>query len=223
VTARAIRTAVWTAITAVVVLGARSLGYALAPQVTPLSLELQHSAGGPRLVVVVAVAVGIALGLSVGILGIAALAVRERAALESAGAETPPRLRLLRLAARYGALLTVTCAGFALLESYVHWRAGLGWHGLHCLVGPMHRDAIPLLAALSLVGVALFAAVEHLVGWARRTLARLGVRRVRVGARTVPLPLRRTTPHARPLGGAVRVRGPPDWFASRAARAAVMN
>ena len=43
------------------------------------------------------------------------------------------------------------------LESYLHWRAGLGWHGLHCLAGPVHRDAVPIVAALSLVAVALFA------------------------------------------------------------------
>ena len=33
-----------------------------------------------------------------------------------------------------------------MLESTIHWREGLGWHGLHCLLGPVHRDAIPILA-----------------------------------------------------------------------------
>jgi hypothetical protein len=40
-------------------------------------------------------------------------------------------------------------------------------------VGPVHRDAIPILLALSLVAAALGEAVEHLVAWARRTFARL--------------------------------------------------
>jgi hypothetical protein len=201
---------------AVIVLGTRSLGYALAPRPTPLSLELQRSAGGPRLVVVVAVALGLALVLSAGVVGIAALAVRERAALEPAAVEAPPQLRPLHLAARYAALFTVTCASFALLESYLHWRAGLDWHGLHCLVGPMHRDAIPLLAALSLVGVALFAALEHLVAWARRTLARLSARHIRARGRTVRLAPRSTARHALSPGGGIRVRGPP--VGSRVAR-----
>ena len=39
---------------------------------------------------------------------------------------------------------------FAMFESYLHWRAGIGFHGLSCLVGPVHRNAIPLLAALAL-------------------------------------------------------------------------
>jgi hypothetical protein len=221
--ARALRTAAWTMLAAVVVLGARSLGYALAPGPTPLSLELQRSAGGPRLIVVVAVALGLALVLSAGVVGIAALAVRERAALEPAGLEAPPRLRPLRLAARYAVLFTVTCASFALLESYLHWRAGLGWHGLHCLVGPMHRDAIPLLAALSLVGVALLAALEHLVAWAGRTLARLGARRLRVRARTGRLAPRSSVRHSLSPCSGIRVRGPPGRFASRAARAALVN
>src|SRR5207302_512042 len=58
------------------------------------------------------------------------------------------------------------------IESYIHWRAGLGWHGIHCLVGPVHRDAIPLLAAFSLVAAAFAEGVSHLLAWARRTIGR---------------------------------------------------
>ena len=54
-----------------------------------------------------------------------------------------------------------------MFESYLHWRAGLGFHGLSCLVGPVHRNAIPLLAALALVAAALAEAVLHLIGWMR--------------------------------------------------------
>jgi hypothetical protein len=209
VRSRAIRTAAWLAMAGVVVLGARTLGYALAPNATVLTLQLEQSVGGPRLVVVVAVAVGLALAISAAVVGLAALAVRERATLEPTTADSLPQLRPLRLAARYVALFVITCASFTLLESYIHWRAGLGWHGLHCLIGPMHRDAIPLLAALSLVGVALFAAVEHLLAWARRTVARLSAPRVRARARPRRRSPRSVPLHARSLGGNVQARGPP--------------
>jgi hypothetical protein len=170
----------WTIATALVVLCARTLAYALAPLPTLTSLELQESVGGPRLVAVVLVSLGLALALSTAIVGLAALAVRERAVLERRRC-APPRLRLGRAALRFAFLFAVGCVAFAYLESYLHWRAGLGWHGLHCLVGPAHRDAVPLLAALSLVAVALVAAVEHLVAWARRTFAALrAAPRVRV-------------------------------------------
>ena len=55
-----------------------------------------------------------------------------------------------------------------MVESTIHWREGLGWHGLGCLVGPVHRDAIPILVALSLIAVAVHGAIEHLLEWARR-------------------------------------------------------
>jgi hypothetical protein len=60
-----------------------------------------------------------------------------------------------------------------MLEAYVHWRAGLGWHGLHCLTGPVHRDLLPLETGLSLVAAAILAAARHVAAWMRRTLARL--------------------------------------------------
>jgi uncharacterized protein (DUF3084 family) len=37
----------------------------------------------------------------------------------------------------------------------------------------VHRDAIPVLAALSLIAVAIHGAVEHLLEWARRLFAQL--------------------------------------------------
>src|SRR5207244_6663545 len=80
-------------------------------------------------------------------------------------------IRIARIAAGAVLLGVATSLCFALLESYIHWRAGLGWHGLHCLVGPAHRDAIPFLWSLSLLAAAVVAAVEHLVAWMRRTIA----------------------------------------------------
>jgi hypothetical protein len=207
-----VRLAGWTLAGALVVLGARSLAYALAPVPTVQSIELEQAAGGPRLVVVAAVSLALALVVATAVVALAALAVRERALLERAQA---PRLGLTRLAVRFCVLFVCVCTAFALFESTLHWRAGLGWHGIHCLVGPVHRDAIPLLAAHSLVAVALAAALDHLVAWARRTFARLtGVPRVRVRRGKHAFP--RRVVHA-PLWSAAppSARGPPRLSAVR--------
>jgi len=82
----------------------------------------------------------------------------------------------LRLTVRALALFAATSLAFALLESYLHWRAGLGWHGLQCLLGPVHRDAVPVIGALSLLAVAVHGALEHLLAWARRLAALLAAR-----------------------------------------------
>ena len=163
----------WGAAAGLVVLVARALAYALAPQPGLVPGGLERAAGGPRLALVCACTLALAVGLAAAIVGIAALAVRERLALERARVLEPPRLRPARAAVRFVLLFAVTSSAFALLESFLHWRAGLGWHGLHCLVGPVHRDAIPLLAGLSLVAVAAGEAIGHLLGWARRLIARL--------------------------------------------------
>ena len=78
-----------------------------------------------------------------------------------------PELRLHRLALRAVLLCAASSLAFAGFESYLHWRAGIGFHGLSCLVGPVHRNAIPLLAALALVAAALAEAVLHLIAWMR--------------------------------------------------------
>ena len=70
---------------------------------------------------------------------------------------------------------------FALVESTIHWRAGLGWHGLHCLTGPVHRDAIPILAAFSLLAAAIVSALDHVLAWMRRVVASIA-RRPRLAA-----------------------------------------
>jgi hypothetical protein len=169
------RTLGWTAAATLVVLGSRSIAYALSP--SPLAAELSHRAGGPTLPVVAVVAGGLSLALSIAVVSLAALGVRERRLLETRAFVAPPRLRLRRLVARALVLWLVTMPAFALLESYIHWRQGLGWHGLHCLTGPVHRDAIPVLGALSLVAAALAAALDHVLAWMRRTLARVAAAR----------------------------------------------
>jgi hypothetical protein len=163
-----IRALVWVPIAAAVVLATRVTVYALTPSEGQLILQLEHKTGPPQVIGAfagLAIFVGV---LAVAALGLVVVAVRERLALETRELVEAPRLRPLRLAARVLALFACTSVAFAYFESYIHWREGLGWHGLHCLTGPVHRDAIPLLAALSLLAVALHGAVEHLVAWTRR-------------------------------------------------------
>ena len=205
------RLAIWSAIAVAVVLATRVVVYALAPSELQLAQELEERAGGPHLA---GALVGICLAaaaLAAAALWLAVVAVRERMALEGRRLVAAPRVSLRRLALRAPALFVTTSFAFAMLESYIHWREGLGWHGLHCLIGPVHRDAIPVLAALSVVAVAIHGAVEHLLAWARRSVVLLGAR----------LPALRRTAVPRSAVGALRLtllaltnvaRGPPVFF-----------
>jgi hypothetical protein len=197
----------WLAALALVVLGSRTIAYAISP--SPLAAELSHQAGGPTLPVIAVVAVLLAVGLSVAVVWLAALGVRERRLLETRPVIGAPRLRLGLLATRALALWLIAMPAFAYLESTIHWREGLGWHGLHCLTGPVHRNAIPILAALSLVAAALAAALEHVLAWMRRTLASIaGPRRI---AGIVVLAERNsaTLLSAAACAGPLGARGPP--------------
>jgi hypothetical protein len=206
---RLLRAIGWCLTGALVVLAARTIAYALAPLPTPLSIELQRSIGGPRLVVIAGVALGLAAVLSLGVLGLAVLAVRERLALERGIVVESPRLRPFVLLGRFVVLWAATSLAFAYFESYLHWRAGLGWHGLHCLVGPVHRDAVPILAALSLLATALVGAVEHLVAWLRRTLTHLLPRIAARRATAAPPPAFAPPPLRSYAGASLPPRGPP--------------
>lgn len=200
----------WLAAGTLVVLVSRWIAYQLAP--SPLALVLKQQAGGPGLLVVAAVALGLAVSVGLAIVALAALAVREQGLLETRPVLERPRLRLARLVVRSLVLWTAASLAFALLESTIHWRAGLGWHGLHCLVGPVHGDAVPIMLALSFLAAALVAACEHVLAWLRRTLARLAAS-LRAGA--PPLL------SARPARGlhvssaarsSRRSRAPPRWI-----------
>ena len=79
---------------------------------------------------------------------------------------------------RQAALYVSSSLAFAMFESYLHWRAGIGFHGLSCLVGPVHRNAVPLLAALALAAAALGEVIEHLVAWMRAVARELRRRRL---------------------------------------------
>jgi hypothetical protein len=169
------RRLLWLPVVAVLVLAARWLCYALAAP-SPLSGRLEASAGGPRLVVVTLVSVALGAGLSVFTVWLAALGVRERARLRPE--RVAPRLRLRRLVLRFLVLYAASSLAFALFESYLHWRTGLGFHGLSCLLGPVHRNALPILAALALVAAALAEAASHVLAWARAVVRAFRRRRL---------------------------------------------
>ncbi len=200
------RLGIWGSITVAVVLATRAIVYALAPQ-SVLLAALAHNQVGPDVTVPVSVGVVSAAALAATVLWLAVAAVRERLRLEGRRLALVPRVRPGLLALRAVVLFLVTSFAFAMLESTIHWRDGLGWHGLHCLTGPVHRDAIPILAALSLVAVAVHGAVEHLLAWARRVLAQL-IPSLRLGGPLAPV----TTPLGPRPGATARVacaRGPP--------------
>ena len=147
-----------------VVLGGRALAYAATP--TPLAGQL----GGPRLPVIAFVAMAVATVLSLGVLWLAALGVRERHAL-ARGQGPAPRLAL----AHFGVDACVLGGGslltFAAIETWMHSRMGMHMAWWQCLEGPVHRNAIPILLALSLAAAALLAALRHALAWARRVVS----------------------------------------------------
>lgn len=157
---------------AVVVLLARSIAYAVTP--SPAAHVLEHRAGGPALPVLTLVALALGSSLAIAICWLAALGVRERALLERRVlAVPPPRFRPTRTLALALVLSVGTSVAGGLFEAYLHWRAGLGWHGVQCVFGPVHRDLLPIETSLSFVAAALLAAAEHVSAWMRRTFALL--------------------------------------------------
>jgi hypothetical protein len=194
------------AVAAVVILLARSLAYATEPG--PAARMLEHRAGGPALPVLALVTLAVAVAVAIAVSWLAALAVRERALLERRSFAPFRIRRLLTIAIP---LAAVASLGGGLLEAYLHSRAGLGWHGLHCVFGPVHRDLLPFECGLSLVAAAVMAATEHVVAWMRRTFARLRALVVRaraadVSRRLVSAPLR----HSLCVGSA-SARAPPAF------------
>jgi hypothetical protein len=197
----------WLGTVALMVLTARWLAYALA-QPSPLANRFASSAGGPSLVLVSVITLALAAAISVTVLWLAAVGVRERSRLRPE--RVPPKLRLRRFALNALGLYAASAFAFAMFESYLHWRAGIGFHGLSCLVGPVHRNAIPILAALALVAAALAEAVLHLIAWMRAAARELlrprlfflpmrsapAVRRVSLSSSRAPA---RARPRAPPL------------------------
>ena len=153
-----------------VVLVGRALAYALQPGLSPTGHQLAAVTGEPSLVAITVVATAIACGTSVAVVWLASLAVSERQRLEPQATSTSEGISALAVIVRAAALFVASSVTFALLESYVHWRAGLGWHGLHCLLGPVHRDAVPILAGLSILTAAVLTAAVHVLSWMRRVV-----------------------------------------------------
>jgi hypothetical protein len=168
------RAPLWACVASLLVLSTRWLVYALAP--SPLAGRLEGSVGGPSLVAVALVSLGLAAAISAAVLWLAVVGVRERQRLRPE--RELPRVRLRRVGRRAVSLSAAVLLGFALLESYVHWRSGMGFHGLSCILGPVHRDALPVVGALSLLAAALAEVAEHLHAWLTAAVHELLRRRI---------------------------------------------
>jgi hypothetical protein len=196
---------VWLGVGTLVVLTARTLAYAVEP--TPAARLLEQRAGGPALPVLALVSLWLGASLAVAICWLAALGVRERALLER---RELPQFRAARALASALALAIATSIAGGLFEAYIHWRSGLGWHGLDCLFGPVHRDLLPLECGLSAVAAAFVAAGEHVLSWMRRTFALLRALPPRVTAcASLPLPVAFDFPRSILRFAAGTPRGPP--------------
>jgi hypothetical protein len=170
-----------------VVLLARTTAYALSP--SPAARLLEQRAGGPALPLVALVSLMLAVSVALVICWLAALGVRERALLERRVLAGPaPRFDVSRTLALALALSIATSIAGGLLEAYVHWRAGLGWHGLQCIIGPVHRDLLPIECGFSLVAAAIASAAEHVGAWVRRTFALLRALPPRLSGLSAVLP-----------------------------------
>jgi Flp pilus assembly pilin Flp len=198
------RLIVWLGAGALVVLLSRSIAYALEP--SPLARVLEHRAGGPALPTLALVTLSVGTALAVSVCWLAAMGVRERAFLER---RSGPRFRPTRVLVSALVLAAGTSVVGALFEAWLHWRSGLGWHGLQCFAGPIHRDLLPIDGGLSLVAAAVIAAGAHVVAWMRRTFAALGspLPRIPSVARIVRFELAQAEPV--PVRYGVRAPRPP--------------
>jgi uncharacterized protein YcnI len=204
------RAAGWVGATLLVALSARTLAYALQPGLSSDGRALATVTGGPSLWAVAAVAVALALLAAVTVTWLASLAVSERQRLEPNAVTASPRISAGAIAVRAGLLFTAGSLTFSLVESAIHWQAGLGWHGIHCLIGPVHRDAIPLLAGLSLVAATVLRAGSHLLAWMRRVIRELtATTRTTRTSTALRRPDRRAQPRSLIDAAQLGARGPP--------------
>ncbi|MDX6369491.1 MAG: hypothetical protein QOG93_993 [Gaiellaceae bacterium] len=206
---RACKTGLWLGSGVLVVLLARSIAYAVSP--APAARVLEGRAGGPSLPVVTLVALALGASLAIAICALAAMGVNERARLESRRLATPaPSLGAGRMVLSALLLSATTSIAGGLFEAFLHWRAGLGWHGLHCLTGPVHHNLIPIATALSFIAAALIASGGQVAAWMRRTYAALGAPALRIAVAALVLPtLRLDTPRNSLQVGTSSARAPP--------------
>ncbi len=203
------RIAVWALAAVLVIAVSRQIAYALAG--AAVAQRLAGDGGGTAPVWIAAGALAACAAVACVGTWLVAIGVRERCRLELERWAAPAPLRPARIAARAAALAVATNAGFALVESCIHYQEGLGWMGLRCIEGPIHADAAPILIGLSLVAAALVTAAEHVLGALRRAAAlhvlhRRGVARAAERRRPAPAPRRA---FGRPARGANLTRGPP--------------
>jgi hypothetical protein len=203
------RVSVWAGAGVLVVLLARTIGYAAAP--SPMAHLYARKLGGPSLPLLTLVALSLAVAVALAVCWLATLGVRERRLLERRALLDPPqRVSVARILASALAFWIVCSLVSGLVEATIHWRAGLGWHGLHCLVGPVHRNLLPIVAALSLVASACIAAGDHVLSWLRRRFAllRTAVARPFVLWR-LPAPRESRVPRQRFRAARAGARAPP--------------
>jgi hypothetical protein len=189
----------WLGVIALLELAARWVVYGMAPSSAERAGSLGGQLGGPGFTAVLLVALGASLG------------VRERWQLSDARAPGgPPRIAPGPLLKRAVALTLVGWLVFAAVESLIHMQAGMGFHGLECLIGPVHRNALPVIGGLALLASALVSAAGLVLAWMRRTVGRLVSPRAVARGRFVPAGFDlRTVARRTPLVRGAPPRGPP--------------
>jgi hypothetical protein len=166
------RILMWALVGAFVVSLGRWIAYALAAGT--LAQKLSSQGAGARPAVVAAISLGVALAATATGLWLVAAGLRERSRLELDGWAASSRPFSARhLLLRSAALSTVTIVVFTTVESLIHYEDGLGFHGWHCIAGPVHQNAAPIMIALSLMAAAAVAAVDAVLAAARRVVAQL--------------------------------------------------
>ena len=165
------RAGLWLGVVGLMELAARAIVYGLEPSDTARALD--GRLGGPGFVITLVVALGLGAVLSTMLVWLASVGVRERWALsEQRPLGGPPRVAVRRLVGRALALTLVGWLTFASIESVIHLRAGMGFHGLECLIGPVHRNALPVIGGLGLLASALASVAALVLAWMRRTVGR---------------------------------------------------
>jgi hypothetical protein len=208
---RARRAIGWLGLVVLLELVARWVVYGLSPSSSSQATAMGRELGGPGFAAVLVVALAVGAALSVMLVWLASIGVRERWELAERRPEgEAPRVDLRRLLVRAVVLTLVGWLTFAGVESIVHMRAGMGFHGLECLVGPVHRNALPVIGGLALISSALISVAALALAWMRRTVGRLVAPRA-VARHRFPVAGSSfvTLPRRAPLLRGTSPRGPP--------------